>query len=289
MFSMRLRLVSTGLLGLMLLSSCSSTDSSSMTAVAGGAEVLVQAGSEIGGVHNLVLAKEGILMGTHNGVWLQSGVEAPFRAGESRFDAMALSVYADGLIASGHPDSSEEQVGSLGLRKSADGGKTWSSISLYGVADFHRLAASGSSIIGLASGSLVRSDDLGMTWFQLPNPNIFDFALNPKSSDQIIATTESGLILSTDGGENFSIIPEAPFLALLSWDSNLLSGVSPEGVVHESIDNGSSWREVGTVPGSPRAFSSLDNEMVILVEGTVYYSNDAGESFTERVTGVPGH
>jgi hypothetical protein len=97
------------------------------------------------------------------------------------------------------------------------------------------------------------------------------------------------LILSTDGGESFSINLEAPFLALLSWDSNLLSGVSPEGVVHDSIDNRSSWPEVGSAPGSPRAFSSLDNEMVILVKRTVYYANDDGESFTERMTGVPGH
>jgi photosystem II stability/assembly factor-like uncharacterized protein len=289
MFSTQSKLLSVSLLALLLLSSCSETNASSVVTGGDSAQASVQAGGKMGGVHDLVLTEEGLLMGTHNGVWIQVGTETPARVGDSRFDAMALSGYSGGLIASGHPDSSEEQVGSLGLRKSSDGGATWASVSLYGVADFHRLRASGASIIGLASGSLVRSDDSGVTWLELPNPNIFDFAMNPTSSNEIVASTEAGLISSSDGGQSFSTISDAPFLALLSWGSNRLAGVSPTGAVYNSMDNGKTWQEAGNVPGGPRAFSSLGDEMTILAEGAIYYSKDAGENFTERIAGVPGH
>lgn len=252
---------------------------------------IAKANSEFGGVHNLVITDDGILFGTHHGVWLQRPSQDPVPVGNSRFDVMGLTKHAGGLVASGHPDSDEEQVGNIGLRGSLDQGRTWKNISLTGQVDFHRLVSSGQRILGLSAtdGALLVSDDNGNTWKKLPNPNLFDLALDPNNSSNVVGTTETGPILSTDGGKTFAPIAGAPLLALVSWDTIRLVGVSPDGLIYESLDQGTTWSKIASVTGQVRAVATQRDEIAVLAGTDLYYSSDAGQNFTIRMTGISGH
>lgn len=279
-----------GVGSLVLLSGCSAPDKQASVASASAGQV-AQASLELGGVHNMLITDEGILLGTHRGVWLQTNSQDPVRVGDSRFDVMGLAKFGSGLVASGHPGETDEQVGNIGLRGSTDQGRTWENISLSGQVDFHRLTTSGQTIMGLSSadGALLVSTDGGETWIALPNPNIYDLALDPNDSLTIVGTTETGPILSSDGGKTFSPIPGAPLLVLLSWDTARLVGVGPDGLIYESLDKSITWNKVGSITGEVRALTSNGGEIAVLAGTNLYYSIDAGRNFNIRITGIAGH
>jgi photosystem II stability/assembly factor-like uncharacterized protein len=282
-----------------LLTACGAKSNDQGASGTGTSNQAVQADSGMGHIHNLMLADEGLLLGTHEGLWLQQGTNAAGRIGKSHFDVMGLARMSGGLVASGHPGEGEEQVNDLGLRGSSDEGKTWQNISLFGKVDFHRLVASGTTVMGVSAhdGALLRSDDSGKTWRTLANPGIYDLALDPTDPSMVVGTTKNGLTLSVDGGKTFAAVPSAPLLALLSWDqgrsvgsgSTRFVGISPSGVVYESPDMGMTWRKLATIPGQPGALSVHGNEIAVLSGMTVYFSSDGGMTFKERIVGVPGH
>jgi hypothetical protein len=251
----------------------------------------IQADAGMEHIHNLMLTNGGLLIGTHEGLWIQQGTSAATRIGSSHFDVMALAGASGNLVASGHPGAGEEQVNDLGLRGSSDVGRTWQNISLFGKVDFHRLVASGKTVMGVSAhdGALLRSEDSGKTWQTLANSGIYDLAMDPTDSTMIVATSQKGPIISVDSGKTFTAIPNAPLLALLSWDSARLVGVSPKGEVYESTNMGTAWHQLASVSGSPGALSVLGNQIAVLAGMTVYYSTDAGLSFKERIVGVAGH
>jgi photosystem II stability/assembly factor-like uncharacterized protein len=278
-------------LGLLaLLAGCGNSDNQASTAGSTNGPI-AQANPEFGGVHNLLITDDGILFGTHHGVWLQQKSQDPVPVGDSRFDVMGLANHAGGLVASGHPGSTEEQVGNIGLRGSTDQGRTWKNISLTGQVDFHRLVSSGQRILGLSAtdGALLVSNDSGKTWETLPNPNLFDLALDPSNPSNVVGTTETGPILSTDGGRTFAPIAGAPLLALLSWDTTRLVGVTPDGFIYESLDQGNTWSKIASVTGQVRAIAAQGDEIAVLAGTDLYYSSDAGRNFTIRITGITGH
>lgn len=279
-----------GLFITLLISSCSLSDNQA-TEEEPIKNSVVQATAELGGVHNLLITDDGILLGTHHGVWLQSKFQDPVLVGSSRFDVMGLAKMGNGLIASGHPDATEEQVGNIGLRGSMDQGQSWKNISVYGQVDFHRLTSSGTTVLGLSAGdgALLASRDSGKTWVTLANPNLFDLALDPSNSMNVIGTTETGPILSSDGGKTFFKIEGAPLLALVSWDLARLVGVSPNGIIYESLDQATSWSKIGSVPGQVKAIAVSGDEIAVLAGTNLYYSSDAGSTFTIRVSGIAGH
>lgn len=272
------------------LTGCGTSDNQASTAGATSGPI-ARANSEFGGVHNLLITDDGILFGTHHGVWLQRQSQDPVPVGDTRFDVMGLAKHAGGLVASGHPGSTEEQVGNIGLRGSTDQGRTWKDIALTGLVDFHRLAYSGQRILGLSAtdGALLVSNDSGKTWAKLPNPNLFDLALDPSNSSNVVGTTETGPILSSDGGRTFAPIAGAPLLALLSWDTLRLVGVTPDGWIYESLDQGSTWGKIASVTGQVRAIAAQREEIAVLAGTDLYYSSDAGRNFTIRITGISGH
>ena len=242
-------------------------------------------------IHNLMLTDKELVIGTHQGLWSQMNGKAAKRIGNSHFDVMGLAMMNGKMIASGHPGEGEENVNNLGFRMSMNGGMAWDNKSLFGKVDFHRLVASGSAAMGMsaADGALMRSTDAGKTWTTLTNPGLYDLAMDPTDSTMVIGTTQSGPVMSLDGGKSFKAIPNAPIVAFVSWDKARLVGVTPAGVVHQSLDMGSTWKKLGTVPGEPTALTVKGDQIAILAGTTVYYSTDAGISFKERIVGVSGH
>jgi len=286
------------LVGVLTVSGCgtSPTTSPAATTSPGGQAASagtrpVPAGSEWGHVHNLTLDGDQLLLGTHEGLWQQSPGQPARLLSDPPFDVMGFALSGQQMLTSGHPGQGQDLPADLGLRQSTDGGTTWTGVSLEGQVDFHRLRAAGVVVLGLSAhdGRLLRSTDRGRTWADLGTPPLFDLALDPADTDHVVGTTEQGPVISTDGGVTFAPITGAPLLALLAWAPKALYGVAPDGVLHTSIDGGSTWQVTGSVPGQPAALTADAGRVVVLAGDTIVESTDGGVSFTPRITEIAGH
>lgn len=246
-------------------------------------------GSDFGHIHNLALVGDTLLIGSHEGLYEQA-VGTPPKLVSGKFDVMGLAVESDRWLASGHPGPGMEGPADLGLLESDDGGQTWSTVSLSGQADFHRLTASRAVVLAVNSGDgmLWRSTDTGRTW-RTTGPGPFDVALDPRDPGHVLGTTQAGLIASRDGGRTWTAVPKAPLIALLAWSRQGVWGVAPDGSVFRSKDSGESWTQTGRVPGPGEAVAAGDGRVVALAGDTVWESLDQGVSFEPRVTGLPAH
>ena len=264
-----------GIVGVTVLAACSSESS----ATSEHPEPAAQGWEH---VHNLAVDGDRVLLGTHEGLWQQQPGQQPTLASESQFDVMGLTRDGSRWLASGHPGPGDDGPADLGLLQSADGGRTWQPVSLSGEVDFHRLAASGSTIVGLSAhdGALLRSTDDGLTWSNLGTKPLFDIALDPTDGATILATTESGLQRSTDGGVTFTAIDGAPLLAFLAWSDAGILGIDPAGQLYRSTDAGGSWTRAGNVGGQPTALAASPGTVTVLTGTTLLVSSDAGDTFT---------
>jgi photosystem II stability/assembly factor-like uncharacterized protein len=246
-------------------------------------------GIDIGHVHNVALDGDSVLLGTHQGLYRQEPGQAPALVGEP-FDVMGFTPAADRWLASGHPGPGMDAPTDLGLLASTDAGATWQQVSLAGETDFHRLAASGATVLGVNSGDglLWRSTDEGAQW-ATHGEGPFDLALNPADPAQGIATTSSGPLSSSDGGQTWAPIPAAPLIAYLAWTGTGIVAAAPDGQILRSTDAGATWTSEGRVAGQPAALAAAEQRIVVLQGGTVWESTDAGATFTARITGLPGN
>lgn len=241
-------------------------------------------------VHNLAYDGQALLLGTHEGLYRQEPGRAPQLRSETPFDVMGLTYDGTRWLASGHPGVGEDLPSNLGLRASADGA-TWTTLSLMGEVDFHRLSAAGSTILGVPAhdDALMRSTDAGSTFTRLDNPGVFDIALNPGDPTQVLATTQAGPMSSRDSGSSWDRVAGAPLLAFLAWTSAEVYGIAPDGTVHISTDDGATWRPRGSTGGQPSAAAAVDGRLAALVGGTVLESTDGGSTFSPRLSGIGGH
>lgn len=242
-------------------------------------------------VHNLAYTHDGtLLLGTHEGLYQQAPGQQPALLSETPFDVMGLAYDGTRWLASGHPGQGEDLPADLGLRTSADG-RTWTTVSLLGEVDFHRLTAAGDTVLGSAAhgGQLLRSTDGGKTWTTLTNPGAFDIALDPTQPSRAIATTQTGPVLSDDAGGTWAPLPGAPVVAFVGWTDGTFIGVAPDGTVHVSTDDGATWQARANVGGQPAALAVDGERIAVLVGPTVRESTDGGATFTDRITGIGGH
>jgi photosystem II stability/assembly factor-like uncharacterized protein len=285
-------------LGVLALAGCTDAPSEQPAATttegeaspASGAEP-VTAPAEWEHVHNLTLDGSRLLVGTHEGLWVQSLDQPAQLVSDPPFDVMGLALSGPRMLASGHPGAGQDLPADLGLQQSTDDGVTWTSVSLAGEVDFHRLSVSGRVLLGLSAsdGRLLRSPDGGATWADLGTPPLYDLAVSPTDAETVIGTTEQGPVSSDDGGTTFTPLADAPLLALLSWTPSHLYGVTPDGALHTSTDEGATWDEAGTVPGQPAAIAAQGKHVVVLAGDTIFESTNGGANFAPRIIGVSGH
>jgi hypothetical protein len=177
------------------------------------------------------------------------------------------------LLGSGHPEGNGPLPENLGLIRSADGAKTWKSISQLGEADFHILQVSGDHVVGVHAEDpdVQVSTDGGRTFERRspPAPPV-DVVMDPKDPQRMVVTTEQGTFTSADAGRSWR--PRDPAaegqLAWLAPDRLYRSDAG--GVILRSADGGETWEEVG----------SLDltvNELAGDADGNVYASLPGGE------------
>jgi hypothetical protein len=245
-------------------------------------------------VHGLGInpADEALFIATHTGTYrVPQGEQQAARVGDSRQDTMGFTVVGPNrFLGSGHPDPQamreENLPPNLGLIQSTDGGRTWTSVSLLGEADFHVLRARGARVYGFdaTNGRLLVSRNGGRTWSQRPIPGpLIDLAVHPQRPSQLVAATERGLIASADDGRTWRALGDN--LGLLAWPhpARLLL-VDGAGRVYASRNAGRRWSPVGDIGGQPAAFVAENAQelYVALHDGMVKRSDDGGTSWEVR-------
>jgi DNA-binding beta-propeller fold protein YncE len=166
-----------------------------------------------------------------------------------------FSVAEQAIYSSGHPAPGARQRDPVGLVRSADGGKTWQSLTLAGEADFHLLAAgyrSGALYVlntrpnsAMPAPGLYLSRDEGRSWRRSAaeglEGEIHGMAAHPRESDTVAVGTGKGLYISRDGGDRFrrldgrepatavAFTPDGARLYYARALSNQVLEISPEG------------------------------------------------------------
>jgi photosystem II stability/assembly factor-like uncharacterized protein len=197
----------------------------------------------------------------------------------------------DTMIASGHPAPGEQLPTALGLIRTEDAGKTWTSVSELGTADFHALELSERSIVAslYQQAQVLASDDDGQNWETRTAPMpLVALEVDPGEGKRWIASTERGIFVSGDAGDTWRQQDPTPN-SRFAWsgDGGELFRIDPGGQIKISTDGGESWEDRGSTGGEPQALALADDGTLYaaLLDGTVKRSDDGGETFTDIVAG----
>ena len=202
---------------------------------------------------------------------------------------LEIAAAEDGaLLGSGHPDSKQKLSGFLGLLRSEDAGRTWSSVSRYAYADLHTIREIDGTIYAYdyVLPAVIVSPDGGTAWDERtapPGARVIDFAVDPSDPDQLLATSKRVIFRSTDGGESWTSAASAD-APRLSWpEAEALYRADEDGSVYESSNHGASWELVGRIDGSPRALKAVGPEELYaaLADATIVHSTDGGRNWEE--------
>ena len=203
-------------------------------------------------------------------------------------DTMGFTVTGPGsFLASGHPDFREDDEPRLGLIESTDAGRTWSSLSLRGQADFHKLQVRHGRVYGYESGTgrLLASVDRS-TWETLAELPLLDFAVSPTDQQVLVASSEAGVVRSADGGRTWQPMTGAPSLTVLTWSAAELLGVDTDGRVY-ALGSDGVWQLRGDVGGAAEAITVDETGespalFVAVARRGILQSDDGGRTFTTR-------
>lgn len=189
-----------------------------------------------------------------------------------------------------------------GLRRSDDGGRTWTNISagLPGL-ELRFLAPDPKRAdrlyVTVDGKGVFRSDDAGGRWVKasagLEHPYFSSLTLDPSTPDLLyVSNTSSQLFRSEDGGASWRELTEAPRLGLtgcLSADGERLLLGNRDGL-YVSADGGARWSRLGPEfegRSLRQVFSAGPRELLVVAAATgggateLWRSSDGAESFEE--------
>jgi photosystem II stability/assembly factor-like uncharacterized protein len=209
--------------------------------------------------------------------------------GEISEQLVVRFVGPDQLLGSGHPAAGSSLPPALGLMRSDDAGKTWTSVSELGTSDFHAIEPAGDRLVGglFGQAQVLVSDDDGRSWETRAAPRpLVDLEVNPSDPSKWIASTADGVYLSRDEGGTWRAIDPTPNSYFAWAAADALYRLDPGGPMMLSTDGGDSWEEVGSTGGEPQALVAADPQTLyaILLDGTVKRSADGGRTWTDHVT-----
>ncbi|CAM3268494.1 F510_1955 family glycosylhydrolase [Mycolicibacterium frederiksbergense] len=239
--------------------------------------------TEMKHIHGLGLdpSDRALYAATHYGLFRVAEGGRPQRVGEQLHDFMGFTVIgADRFLASGHPAAEDlAQSSNLGLIESADGGRTWTPLSLEGEADFHALDYRHGRVYGhdRQSNRIMISRDK-KSWELRATARVIDMAVSPFDPQHVLVATPKGLQRSMDGAATFVATADAPLFAYLSWhDDSTLIGIDPTGTLYSSKDAGRTWHFKLALKQEPQALLAAGQDrLFIATANTIYVSNDNG-------------
>lgn len=230
-----------------------------------------------------------LYLATHTGMFeLPDGATRAERIADNYQDTMGFTLVGpDMFLGSGHPDAREELPPLLGLIRSTDQGRTWTSVSLLGEADFHVLRSNGRTVYGFDSSNkrLLASNDAGHSWQKRSAPEaLLDLAVDPSAPQHLLASGGAVLYRSQDGGHTWH--------AAVSGIGGYLAWPSTKRIFVATLDGGFLSAESDTGPwrareslGSPVAALLAVGERTLfaaLHDGTIKESHDGGVSWKVR-------
>jgi hypothetical protein len=213
----------------------------------------------------------------------------PDETGEISEQLVVRFTGPDEMLGSGHPPSESSLPPALGLMRSEDAAKTWTSVSELGTADFHAIEPAGDTLIGglFGQAQVLVSRDGGKEWETRAAPRpLVDLEISPDDPRLWIATTADGVYVSRDEGGTWRAIDPTPN-SYLAWPAgDKLYRHDPGGPMMLSTNAGESWEEVGNTGGEPQSLVAADPTTLyaILIDGTVKKSADGGATWTDHVT-----
>jgi hypothetical protein len=242
-----------------------------------------------------------LLMSTNTGMFtiapgaskpeaLTGTLETPDGSGKLSEALVTRYVEPGVLLGSGHPAAGEALPSALGLIRSEDDGKTWTSVSQLGKADFHYIETSGDTLVAALFGQpqVLVSTDEGKTWqtHAAPLP-LTGLEVDPRDANRWIASTQQGIFGTTDGGDTWRERDPTPNVRFTWADSGELYRIDPGGPVKVSTDGGMKWEDRGSTGGEPQQITvDADGKLyAALIDGTVTVSEDGGKTFSEQVAG----
>ena len=242
-----------------------------------------------------------LFMGTNTGLFripegasepekVTGTLETPEGSGKVSESLVVRFVGPDELLASGHPSEGEALPPALGLIRSEDAGRTWTSVSELGTADFHAIEPAGDRIVAalFQQSQVLVSGDGGKTWETRAAPMpLVSLEVDPDDPNRWIGATERGIFTSTDGGETWRQTDPTPNVRFAWAESGELYRIDPGGPLKVSTDGGESWEDRGSTGGEPQAMTVGDDGTiyVALIDGTLKVSEDGGETFTDQIEG----
>jgi hypothetical protein len=148
-------------------------------------------------------------------------------------DYMGYAATNDGFYSSGHAGTGSGLVNPIGLVKSADGGKTLTTLGFAGESDFHLMGVGYQNhavyVLNQAQNpklsiGLHYSLDDGRTWQQgamrgVPGQPL-QIAVHPTNAATVALASEQGLFLSTDNGNSFVPIGSAEPVSAVTFSSD---------------------------------------------------------------------
>jgi Sortilin, neurotensin receptor 3, len=217
-------------------------------------------------------------------------LETPDGSGEVSEALVVRFVGPDTLLGSGHPAAGSTLPQALGLIRSEDAGKTWSSVSELGKADFHVIEPAGDDIVGalFQQPQVLVSGDEGKTWETRAAPLPFvALEVNPEDPQLWIGSTDRGIFGSRDAGKTWRQLDPTPNVRFAWADDGTLYRIDPGGPLKVSTDGGQQWEDRGSTGGEPQAMTVDDDGTiyVALIDGTLKVSDDGGQTFTDQIKG----
>ena len=200
---------------------------------------------------------------------------------------LELGVDEDGtLLGSGHPDDTNLPQ-FLGFLRSEDDGRTWQVVSRLGDADLHKVVRRHGRLYAfdaVLSAMLISKDD-GRTFDERFTPRglIIDFEVDPADPDRIVAANEQELFRSEDGGQRWRALSGGEGVRLAWPAPDALYRADQDGTFKVSEDGGTSFDDVGEVPGEPSVIEALSATelLVALSDASIVRTTDGGRSWDE--------
>jgi Sortilin, neurotensin receptor 3,/BNR/Asp-box repeat len=217
-------------------------------------------------------------------------LETPDGAGEVSEALVVRFVGPDTLLGSGHPAAGSALPQALGLIRSEDAGKTWTSVSELGTADFHAIEPAGDDIVGalFQQPQVLVSADEGKTWETRAAPlPLVALEVNPEDPQLWIGSTDRGIFSSRDAGKTWRQLDPTPNVRFAWADDGTLYRIDPGGPLKVSTDGGQNWEDRGSTGGEPQAMTVDDSGKVYvaLIDGTLKASDNGGQTFTDQIRG----
>ena len=224
-----------------------------------------------------------VVLATHAGLF-RIEAAGPTPVGPD-VDLMGFAISPDGsYLGSGHPGPGSDLGQPVGLIRSTDRGRTWTTLSRSGESDFHGLTAGDGLVAGFDGALRVSAD--GRSWRTVAIPAEPHVLAASPAGDRLLATTPDGLLASADGGGTWSLVPTPELLVAVDWaDADTVVGVSTTGSLLVSEDRAAGWtagpRPLGQVT-SLHAYRSdgVLGVLAVVEGGVVVETTDLGASST---------